>query len=1183
MKTTQLTKWLFATVLSIQILTTGCHRGYYRRQADNEAKRLVSEKNTDPRWNYADGSVEIDPQSRMFDPFSQDHPPVPPDDAASHQFMHKVDDLDGYPHWHANGDTDFTENPEWQNYLPFNDQGQVVLDFQTAFTLAKIHSTDFQQQRETLYLSALDTSLDRFGFESQLFAGFNSFFSTQGRLRGAGSASRLTTGLGANGQGITWSKLGTTGANFAVGLANSIIWNFAGANTQSANSLIDFSIIQPLLRNAGRDRIMESLTQAERTLLANVRQMDRFRRGFYLEIITGRNAGAGPNAAGNFLNSPGNANSTAGGYLGLLQQQQQIRIQELQLRQLENTLDQFREYYDRQRIDALQVFQQETTYYSSQNGLLAAKIAYQNSVDNFKRLLGLPPGLDVIISDPFLDRFKFISDELTIRTNELYELKTITGEAVIDASDLIKSEDDKYSNSVSSSFDQIETNVATAIEMINKLLGDDTAEIEQDIAKLAEVRPRRLAYFRQLRENLDKYETLSELGPELLSDKSVAQPATLKIRLTKSQTNAEGIKLTLQNIANNLKDVAAKRQALDDEAFVAPLTTILEQVPESLALMSGVIVEFSLLQAQARSDAIELAEVNMTDRQAIAIARCFRRDWMNARANLVDNWRQIEFVADQLEAQVDLVFEGDIGNTGSNPFRLRFENNQLRAGLRFDAPIVRLSERNNYRRTLIQYQQSKRSFYQFRDDIHLSLRQTLRQLEVNKALFEINRKSVQSAIKQLDNAQLTVNKPPRPGQQSQLGNTASTDLSRSINQLQNAQLAFLRSWVSFEVSRRNLDFDMGTMQLDDTGRWIDPGDIDASIAGRAASMMGIDIDCQFCNQTAMYDSPFVNVADELGFEEPLSDSEIAPFELPSAVETDLDPAPTADPPTNNPRPAGTDQPSTPPADIPKPQRPDFRPASSSEISIFEATEDEISPSNANEGEPTDRPFLIESDESFERPAEDESRPYDLDSSYPSQTHRASVPSRQRESEGPKTTREAQLEHNNPLDFQPDDISFSTTSAGQFKSLPRQKPGMKTRPAGGDSSDPTRLAAGGDIRFSDLPGYQLLKVAPVAIAPGSPVVEESLIRNSQDSTSLRPISATIDQLPWNAAQTNHLESQDSSQWNSKQARPKRPIETPTDSLKPILLEPIRNTRIQNIPRKQPKTNRSSANFQNPLRK
>lgn len=81
---------------------------------------------------------------------------------------------------------------------------------------------------------------------------------------------------------------------------------------------------------------------------------------------------------------------------------------------------------------------------------------------------------------------------------------------------------------------------------------------------------------------------------------------------------------------------------------------------------------------------------------------------MNARASLVDNWRQIEFVADQLESQFDLLFEGDFGSSSdNNPFKLRYETGQLRGGIRFDAPIVRLSERNQYRQALISYRQAQ--------------------------------------------------------------------------------------------------------------------------------------------------------------------------------------------------------------------------------------------------------------------------------------------------------------------------------------------------------------------------------------------------------------------------------------------------------------------------------------------
>ena len=235
-KTAMLRQCLVVIVVLQMCTIIGCHRGYYRRQADAEARRLVAEKASDPRWDSADGSLEIVPESRMFNPFSSDHAPLPPDDPESHKLMHYVDGKEGYPHWHSNGDTDYVENPNWKSYLPVDENGQVVLTLDRAFQLASIHSPLLQAQRETLYLSALDVSLQRFGFDTQLFAGFNSFLTADGRLRNpaVGSQTLLSNTLGVNGGGINLNRMGITGATFAAGLANSLIFNLAGNNTQSA-------------------------------------------------------------------------------------------------------------------------------------------------------------------------------------------------------------------------------------------------------------------------------------------------------------------------------------------------------------------------------------------------------------------------------------------------------------------------------------------------------------------------------------------------------------------------------------------------------------------------------------------------------------------------------------------------------------------------------------------------------------------------------------------------------------------------------------------------------------------------------------------------------------------------------------------------------------------------------------
>lgn len=909
----------------------GCHRGYYRRQADQEARRLIQQKSCDPRWNSsADGSIEIDPQSRMFDPFSMDHPPIPPDDPASHNLMHCVDGHRGYPHWHANGDTSHIENPQWRCFLPTNESGELVLDLESAYQLALLHSPDLQTQRESLYLSALDVSLERFGFDSQLFAGFNSFLTQRGSDRGEGTF--LSADLGQNSQGIRWSRLGITGTTFAVGLANSILWNFSGNNTQSATSLIDFSLIQPLLRNAGRDRILESLTQSERTLLANVRALDRFRRGFYLNVATGRSAGAGlVNFAGgggagrsafgtDFLATPFGGGGFVGGYIGLLQQQQQIRIQEFNVRQLENVLEQFREFFRRERIDSLQVRQFEQTLYSQQNILLTQKTNYQNQLDGFKATLGLPPSVEIRIEDPLLDRFEFISDQVTNRQIEINVLRRETGETLNAIDELCprtinEANDYVWPDEIGSQVAELLPWLEQAQDLIDELAETDREQIAEDLENLRQNREQRIEYLEQLRLAIDRGEIVADVEPSILEAESILSADSLQRQLDTVLSGLQKTGAGIRTIADRIENFDDELEnASSEEIYRTVRERIVTQTSEQLSQLYKVALELSLVQAQARGNSIGLAGVDLDDKLAFSIARCFRRDLMNARASLVDQWRQIEFFADQLESELDLVFEGDIGNNGNSPFSFRTANGQLRGGIRFDAPIVRVAERNNYRRALINYQQARRRYYQFEDAIHANLRQTLRELDLNKILFELNRQNVQVAIEQVELAQLRLEDPSA----TSLGATTARDLTQAIGALQQAQNQFLGVWVNYEVLRRSLDFDLGTFQIGPDRSWIDPAVIDESIAARAAAMMGIDIESEcYCEIYAEAESfaesdpfagayeierPAIEVEDEApggSQPEPLLEAEYGADKPKADAEPDfveLPPAPKLEPP-----------------------------------------------------------------------------------------------------------------------------------------------------------------------------------------------------------------------------------------------------------------------------------------------
>ena len=926
---------LMILIILVSIVTiTGCHRSYYRRQADAEVNRLITQKTSDPRWNTIKGDIEIDSRSRMHDPFSQDHPPIPSDDPSSHQLMRCVDEKPGYPHWHSNGDISEVENPLWKSYLPVNEKGQVSVSLERAYQLALLHSPDLQTQYETLYESALDVSLERFGFDGQLFGGFNSFFTTQGRLFPGGSQSNLSAALGANSEGINFQRLGITGSNFMVGLANTILFNFSGNDTQTANSILDFSLVQPLLQNAGRSRILEALTQSERTLLANVRQLERFKRGFYLQIAIGRNPGAGPNLGGNFLGTPGSGGINAGGFLGLLEQQQQIRNQEFNVRQLETVLIQFVEYAEVGLLTQVQLKLFQASFYTQQRVLLDAKTNYQTSLDDFKALLGLPPDLDVVIDDSFLDRFNLVSNEINDRLISIGSFRQDAGNQLSKLDSEISTYD-KPGFEWPTDLDQQVADLIPVIEeakkTIKEIRDEDFAQLNEDFELLRQRRDDRTTYLRKLTEDVAEGRIISSVSPDVFEPSSIPDPAKLQADLSKPANPVEGgnanrgatlnspsILTRLQLLEDSLLETQGRlerfaevRKTLQGKALHDYLVLEFQGViPGQLSELNSISLDLSLLQAKTRANSIEIINSEIASEHAIRIARCLRRDWMNARASLVDQYRNIEFVADQLEAGVDLVFAGSIGNDGNNPFAIRSENGQLQAGLRFDAPIVRLSERNDYRTALIDYQQTKRSFYQFEDSIKGDLRELVRNIGRNRVRFELDRRSVQIQIENVEINRLELDRPITSNNTS-LGTTTARNLTEAIIGLNSAQNSYLSTWVQYEVLRRNLDFDMGTMQLDAMGQWIDPGPIDDQIGLRALARMGAQPDCQFCENIGIaYEQAVQDREPQTQLEEPFSstvESEPEAEEPEASVDPDsIEPANQPPPSPDNSSPTDPD-------------------------------------------------------------------------------------------------------------------------------------------------------------------------------------------------------------------------------------------------------------------------------------
>ena len=393
----------------------------------------------------------------------------------------------------------------------------------------------------------------------------------------------------------------------------------------------------------------------------------------------------------------------------------------------------------------------------------------------------------MVISDPRLNRFNLIDPDLTATQDFAGQLLNQVRD------DEVMFDDDGWSGAL-----------AGGVELSQKV--HEQIEVASvDIKQFFERLPARRASLRRLAER------------KQVEGDEVDSTAFDIEHLNASADRAEAF---LQAIVDRHEKSLAELQAIEEKKERKKLITVLTQFNDQLG-------DLLLLQARARVQAAVLEDVDLAPHDALSIASENRLDWMNARGGLVDAWRLVEFNANDLKSDLDIVFRGEIRNVGDNPFKLQGNAGRLQAGLEFDGPLTRLSERNNYRQALIEYQQARRSYYTYVDRVHQGLRGTLRSVALNKLNFEMRRAAVQLAISQVELAGLELQKPLEPGVESAGSDNRVQNYIGALRDLLIAQDDFLSIWVSYQVLRLTLDFNLGTMQLDHEGQWIDPGVIDA--------------------------------------------------------------------------------------------------------------------------------------------------------------------------------------------------------------------------------------------------------------------------------------------------------------------------------------------------------------------
>lgn len=772
---------------------SGCSRTFWRHQADRDSYELISEKMFDPAWQNPRMDITPDPRSRFYDPFNPDCEPLPPDDPAAHQFLHEAGGWKGSKSWHKLGEAFSVENPDWLANLmtpeTVPEEGEVILqtsatgiiqqeaalrdlDLGELIELAYIHDREYQSALEDVYLQALNVSQERFEF------GVRYLPQPSINLTRLWNPEQAST-LNANSTVFGLSQVLPAGTQWAIELTNNTLWVFSGGNTSRSASNISWSIVQPLLREAGRKVGLESLTLNERRLLYAVRDLARFRKIFFGDV-TGNN-----------------------GYLGLLQQHQVIANQADNIKRLQRQVEvltvlRSKGREDTQGIFDLQIAQLATELADAINSLRQSEAQIQDSYDSFKISLGLPPDLSFTIDTGPLKEFELIAPEtleMEVRVfnfqNDYWGILGLPTQQEIKAA--------KEQNIPVEEIRPIQPDaVYRERARLLRDLFEDVREVvlggvERDFERVEQIAPERLS-------------RLSEEN-QLLFQRNLARDTQL---LEKSKEDLEVIENYIEQIETTLK----KPQLTN-----ADKQQIYDAGSKAYRDLYRTVQNLEVTQVNERVETVLLEPFDMSLEEVTQLALENRLDLQNSRAILGDARRQVEIAANRLQAVLNLRVQGDIGTAanGDNPLDFRRDQSGYQVGLEFTTPLDQQAARNAYRDAQIAYQRARRAYMLAEDRVKQDVRQEWRQLQVLTQNFETSRQSVRLAAIQLDSNVESANDPGAAGGNSQGG----LNLLNALRSVLNAQNSFIRNWVQYEQNRINIYRDMGIMQIDDRGVWID--------------------------------------------------------------------------------------------------------------------------------------------------------------------------------------------------------------------------------------------------------------------------------------------------------------------------------------------------------------------------
>lgn len=196
--------------------------------------------------------------------------------------------------------------------------------------------------------------------------------------------------------------------------------------------------------------------------------------------------------------------------------------------------------------------------------------------------------------------------------------------------------------------------------------------------------------------------------------------------------------------------------------------------------------------------------------QAIELAVQTRLDLYNDLDRVQDRARKIEVAANALMPGLDLSLVASVPDANNgNLGELDFENALYTAGLDFELPLDTKLDRNNYRRSLIDYEVASRNYLLSMYNIKLDVVDLWRRMNQARKNYEISLASVQINERRVEEAEL----------RAELGLGDVQDTVDSQNDLTAAQTDLISSIVDHNIAKLEFWRDLGLLYVDDSGQW----------------------------------------------------------------------------------------------------------------------------------------------------------------------------------------------------------------------------------------------------------------------------------------------------------------------------------------------------------------------------